>query len=89
MGGFAALHLALRHPALFSKVGGHSAALWDYSGNDQFLGQRDFLRAEDETMYRKLLAKGASVEFHSSGGARCGVLGEPAGDLSALLCECA
>lgn len=43
MGGFAALHLALRHPAMFSRVGAHSAALWDYSGSDQFLGQRNWL----------------------------------------------
>lgn len=28
MGGFASLHVAFRHPDLFSKVGGHSAALW-------------------------------------------------------------
>jgi S-formylglutathione hydrolase FrmB len=43
MGGFAALHLALRHPAMFSRVGAHSAALWDYSSADQFTGQRDWL----------------------------------------------
>lgn len=45
MGGFAALHLGLRHTTLFGKVGGHSAALWDYSASDQFLGQRDWLYA--------------------------------------------
>ncbi|WP_123041029.1 alpha/beta hydrolase [Cohnella candidum] len=28
MGGFASLHIAFRHPDLFSKVGGHSPALW-------------------------------------------------------------
>jgi enterochelin esterase-like enzyme len=43
MGGFAALHLALRHPDLFARVGAHSAALWDYSAADQFTGQRDWL----------------------------------------------
>jgi enterochelin esterase-like enzyme len=43
MGGFAALHLALRHPDMFSRVGAHSAALWDYGGADQFTGQRDWL----------------------------------------------
>jgi enterochelin esterase-like enzyme len=43
MGGFAALHLALRHPEMFSRVGAHSAALWDYSSADQFTGQRDWL----------------------------------------------
>lgn len=48
MGGFAALHLGLRHAAMFSKVGGHSAALWDYTQNDQFLGQRDWLYATPE-----------------------------------------
>ena len=47
MGGFAALYLGLRHVDLFSKVGGHSAALWDYdkTNSDQFLGQRDWLYA--------------------------------------------
>ena len=43
MGGFAALHLALRHPDMFARVGAHSAALWDYGGADQFTGQRDWL----------------------------------------------
>jgi len=43
MGGFAALHLAFRHPDLYSKVGGHSAALWTYTSGDQFVGQRDWL----------------------------------------------
>lgn len=43
MGGFAALHLALRHPEMFARVGAHSAALWDYGGSDQFTGQRDWL----------------------------------------------
>lgn len=43
MGGFAALHLALRHPEMFSRVGAHSAALWDGSSADQFTGQRDWL----------------------------------------------
>jgi enterochelin esterase-like enzyme len=28
MGGFISLHVAFRHPGLFSKVGGHSPALW-------------------------------------------------------------
>lgn len=28
MGGFVAIHIALLHPSEFSKVGGHSAALW-------------------------------------------------------------
>lgn len=45
MGGFAALHLALRHPNLFARVGAHSAALWDYSEADQFRGQRNWLFA--------------------------------------------
>ncbi|MGZ5201391.1 MAG: alpha/beta hydrolase [Telluria sp.] len=47
MGGFAALYLALTHPAMFSKVGAHSAALWDYgkTNADQFAGQRDWLYA--------------------------------------------
>lgn len=45
MGGFAALHLGLRHTGLFGKVGAHSAALWNYSPGDQFNGQRDWLYA--------------------------------------------
>jgi enterochelin esterase-like enzyme len=32
MGGYSAVALALRHPASFSKVGGHSPALVTYSG---------------------------------------------------------
>lgn len=43
MGGFAALHLAFLEPALFSRVAVHSAALWDYSASDLFIGQRDWL----------------------------------------------
>jgi S-formylglutathione hydrolase FrmB len=64
MGGFAALHLALRHPDMFSRVGAHSAALWDDSGADQFTGQRDWLyptpalRAERDPL---LLAAHADV----------------------------
>ncbi|MUT65263.1 esterase family protein [Paenibacillus sp. NEAU-GSW1] len=29
MGGYAALHLAFTYPSMFSKVGGHSAAVWE------------------------------------------------------------
>lgn len=64
MGGFAALHLGLRHPALFSKVGAHSAALWDYSAADQFLGQRDWLYATPELRAQRdplLLAQSAAL----------------------------
>ena len=43
MGGFAALHLGFRHPELFSKIGAHSSALWDYNSSDQFIGQRNWL----------------------------------------------
>jgi len=35
MGGFIALHSAFLHPDLFSKVGGHSAALFGYTGITQ------------------------------------------------------
>jgi enterochelin esterase-like enzyme len=64
MGGFAALHLGLRHPALFSKVGAHSAALWDYSASDQFIGQRDWLYATPELRAQRdplLLAQSADL----------------------------
>ena len=65
MGGFAALHLALRHPAMFSKVGAHSAALWDYSASDQFIGQRDWLYATPALRARRdplLLAATADLQ---------------------------
>jgi enterochelin esterase-like enzyme len=65
MGGFAALHLGLRHPALFSKIGAHSAALWDYSASDQFTGQRDWLYATPNLRAQRdplLLAKAASLD---------------------------
>jgi enterochelin esterase-like enzyme len=45
MGGFAALHLGFKHTHLFSKIGAHSAALWNYSDSDLFTGQRDWLFA--------------------------------------------
>jgi enterochelin esterase-like enzyme len=64
MGGFAALHLGLRHTAMFSKVGGHSAALWDYTQNDQFLGQRNWLYATPELRAQRdplLLAAAADL----------------------------
>ncbi|MNZ30523.1 Endo-1,4-beta-xylanase Z precursor [compost metagenome] len=47
MGGYAALYLGFNHPKLFSKVGAHSAALWNYSETDQFTGQRDWLYANE------------------------------------------
>lgn len=47
MGGFAALYLGFNHPDLFSKIGAHSSALWDYN-NDMFTGQRNWLYATPE-----------------------------------------
>ncbi|WP_052087911.1 alpha/beta hydrolase [Paenibacillus wynnii] len=47
MGGYAALYLGFNYPELFSKVGAHSAALWDYTSTDQFIGQRDWLYANE------------------------------------------
>lgn len=43
MGGYAALYLGFNHTDLFSKIGGHSAAIWDYTDNDQYVDQRDWL----------------------------------------------
>lgn len=43
MGGFAALYLGFNYPELFSKIGAHSSALWDYSNSDLFIGQRNWL----------------------------------------------
>lgn len=48
MGGFASLHIGFSNPELFSKVGAHSAALWDYSDSDQFHSQRDWLYPSEE-----------------------------------------
>ena len=48
MGGFIALHAAFRHPSVFSKAGGHSAALWtdDWS---QVPGLEAFLYPDQQT----------------------------------------
>jgi enterochelin esterase-like enzyme len=48
MGGYAALYLGINYSDLFSKIGAHSAALWDYSSTDQFAHQRDWLYANEE-----------------------------------------
>lgn len=48
MGGFAALYLGFNYPDLFSKIGAHSSALWDYSSSDMFIGQRDWLYTTPE-----------------------------------------
>lgn len=48
MGGFAALYLGFNYPQLFSKIGAHSSALWDYSSSDMFIGQRDWLYTTPE-----------------------------------------
>ncbi|MNV46825.1 Endo-1,4-beta-xylanase Z precursor [compost metagenome] len=53
MGGYAALYLAFNHSDLYSKVGGHSAALWDYSPADQFTDQRDWLYPSNELRQRR------------------------------------
>ena len=37
MGGFAAIHLAFRHPDLFSRTGGHSPAIWTDNFEDQYM----------------------------------------------------
>lgn len=48
MGGFAALYLGFNYPELFSKIGAHSSALWDYSSSDLFIGQRNWLYTTPE-----------------------------------------
>ncbi|MWC28106.1 alpha/beta hydrolase [Paenibacillus sp. MMS18-CY102] len=48
MGGYAALYLAMAHSEDYSKAGGHSAALWDYTGTDLYTGQRDWLYPTEE-----------------------------------------
>jgi enterochelin esterase-like enzyme len=48
MGGFAALYLGFNYPELFSKIGAHSSALWDYSNSDLFIGQRNWLYTTPE-----------------------------------------
>jgi len=48
MGGYASLYLGLTHHDRFSRIGAHSAAIWNYSSSDQFIGQRDWLYPNDE-----------------------------------------
>ncbi|MBD3922031.1 esterase family protein [Paenibacillus sp. PR3] len=48
MGGYASLYLGLNHRDLFSRIGAHSAAIWNYSSSDQFTDQRDWLYPNDE-----------------------------------------
>jgi enterochelin esterase-like enzyme len=48
MGGYGALYLGFTYPDLFSKIGGHSSAIWDYTNTDQFNDQRDWLYANEE-----------------------------------------
>lgn len=48
MGGFAALYLGFNYPELFSKIGAHSSALWDYSNSDLFISQREWLYTTPE-----------------------------------------
>jgi enterochelin esterase-like enzyme len=48
MGGYGALYLGFTYPELFSKVGGHSSAIWTYTTSDQFTDQRDWLYANDD-----------------------------------------
>ncbi|WP_161599249.1 alpha/beta hydrolase [Reinekea blandensis] len=57
MGGFAALHLAFRHPELFSKVGGHSPALvtdesfdWLYPDHETWLNRNPLRLAQSEDL---------------------------------------
>ncbi|WP_052417684.1 alpha/beta hydrolase [Cellvibrio mixtus] len=53
MGGFATLYLGFNYPELFSKIGAHSSALWDYSSSDMFIGQRDWLYSNAELRARR------------------------------------
>jgi len=53
MGGFAALYLGFNYPELFSKIGAHSSALWDYTNKDMFIGQRDWLYTSPELRARR------------------------------------
>ncbi|MDQ0090982.1 enterochelin esterase-like enzyme [Paenibacillus anaericanus] len=48
MGGYAALFLGFTHTDLFSKVGGHSAAIWDFTSQDYYTDQRDWLYPNEE-----------------------------------------
>ncbi|MFD2673158.1 outer membrane protein assembly factor BamB family protein [Marinicrinis sediminis] len=47
MGGFAAMHLAFRHPELFSRVGGHSTSLW-YKDSGDLASQKNWLFPTEE-----------------------------------------
>ncbi|WEK54188.1 MAG: alpha/beta hydrolase-fold protein [Candidatus Cohnella colombiensis] len=53
MGGYASLYLGFNYPDLFSRIGAHSAAIWNYTSTDQFIGQRDWLYANDALRERR------------------------------------
>jgi enterochelin esterase-like enzyme len=64
MGGYGALYLGFTYPDLFSKVGGHSSAIWNYTNSDQFTDQRDWLYANDALRNLRdpfILAKNHSI----------------------------
>ncbi|WP_219639257.1 alpha/beta hydrolase family protein [Cohnella sp. CFH 77786] len=48
MGGFAALHIAFRHPDLYGKVGGHSPALW-FEESTEYRDQKEWVLGDRET----------------------------------------
>lgn len=65
MGGYGALYLGFTYPDLFSKIGGHSSAIWDYTNTDQFNDQRDWLYANEELRNKRdpfALAKKSSIK---------------------------
>ncbi|UJF36509.1 alpha/beta hydrolase [Paenibacillus hexagrammi] len=51
MGGYAALHLAFKHPEAFSKVGGHSPALWFEGGPRDWLYPNEEIMKADDPVY--------------------------------------
>ncbi|MDD4744395.1 MAG: alpha/beta hydrolase-fold protein [Eubacteriales bacterium] len=51
MGGYAALHLAFRHPQLFCRVGGHSASLFPDAFSDTSIS--DWLDPDEKTRDRR------------------------------------
>ena len=51
MGGYAALHLAFRHPQLFCRVGGHSASLFPDAFSDTSIS--DWLYPDEKTRDRR------------------------------------
>ena len=63
MGGFSALHIGFRHPELFARIGGHSAAIRGWDVPEFFIYSKERKRSEHDPieLARTRDLKGARV----------------------------